>query len=98
MKLKKTKTERGFDLIQFNDLDDAKCNIQESSSADAIWIGIEDVDPKILASKTPQGGTGWVKYDIPDDVLFTKRMHLNREQVKKLLPILQEFVDTGKLK
>ena len=99
MKIDYTTTYRGFKLIKFNDLYDKVCNIQESSLAtdDAIWIGVQDAEPKIMASKTPQGGTGWVKYDIPDDVLLSTRMHLNREQVKQIIPILQQFVDTGEI-
>jgi uncharacterized protein with von Willebrand factor type A (vWA) domain len=50
-----------------------------------------------MASKTKEGGTGWVKYPIPDDVLLTTRMHLNRQQVKTILPILKKFVRTGRI-
>jgi len=99
MKLEKTITSRGFNLIKFNDLYDIECSIQKSSLAtdDAIWFGVNDADPHIMASKTLQGGTGWVRYDVPDDVSFNTRMHLNREQVKELLPILKKFVKTGNL-
>jgi hypothetical protein len=99
MKLKETHTNRGFKLIEFKDLYDVKCNIQKSSLAsyDAIWLGVEDANPQIMASKTPEGGTGWVKYSIPKDVLLTARMHLSRDDVKELLPILQKFVDTGEI-
>ena len=34
---------------------------------------------------------------VPDEVLMTTRMHLNRKQVAKLLPVLQKFVDTGEI-
>ena len=76
-----------------------KCSIQKSSLAtdDAIWIGINDADPQILAGKTKQGGTGWVKYDIPGDVTFITRMHLNRALAKKILPILERFIETGEI-
>jgi len=50
-----------------------------------------------MASKTEKGGTGWVDYAIPEDVFLTTRMHLTREQVKMLIPILQKFVDTGEI-
>jgi hypothetical protein len=50
-----------------------------------------------MASKTPQGGTGWVKYNIPDDVLLTTRMHLSRKDALKLLPKLIKFILTGEL-
>ena len=32
-----------------------------------------------------------------DKLSVSSRMHLNREQVAKLLPILQKFVETGEL-
>ena len=75
----------------------AKCSLQKSSLAetDAIWLGVDDADPKIMASKVQAGGTGWLKYELNPDVLLTTRMHLDREQVAKLLPYLQKFVETG---
>jgi hypothetical protein len=48
-----------------------------------------------MASKTRRGGTGWVPFDIPDDVLLTTRMHVTQDQVKALLPILTYFAETG---
>ena len=99
-----SKTERGFTVGNFKDKYGAVCSIQESSSAEpAIWLGVNYADPKIMASvaKTvnPETGdmTGWVKYPIPNDVLLTTRMHLSREQVAELIPLLQQFVDTGRL-
>lgn len=99
MKLDYTKTSRGFSLIQFEDLYDNKCNIQKSSLAteDAIWFGIENAQPRIMSSKTPQGGVGWIDYPIPDDVLLTTRMHLSKDDVRELITILQNFVDTGEI-
>lgn len=99
MEIKETKTDRGFKLIEFKDFYENSCNIQESSLAteEAIWIGVEDANPKILASKNKEDGTGWIKYPIPAEVQLTTRMHLTREQVKELLPILQKFVDTGEI-
>jgi len=99
MEISKAHTERGFDLIEFEDLYYSKCNIQKSSLAteDAIWFGVRNAQPKIMASKTKEGGTGWVDYLIPEDVLLTTRMHLSIEQVKKLLPILQRFAETGEI-
>ena len=103
--MKKSKTSRGFALAEFTDLYGAKCSIQKSSLAtdDAIWFGVDDADPKIMASQAKSFGvetqetTGWVSYPIPDEVLLTTRMHLNRKQVAKLLPVLQKFVDTGEI-
>jgi hypothetical protein len=95
----RTTTSRGFTLINFQDRYDSQCSIQKSSLAteDCIWLGVDDPDPKIMASKTPQGGTGWVKYEIPDDVSINTRMHLTREQAKELVKVLKVFIKTGEL-
>lgn len=92
MRIKKTKTQRRFPLLQFTDRYDAKCSIQKSSLAteDAIWFGVDDADPKILIP-----GSGWQHFEIPKQVLLTTRMHLTQKQVRKLLPILTMFAETG---
>jgi hypothetical protein len=105
MEMHQGKTSRGFAKVEFHDLYGAPCYIQKSSLAtdDAIWFGVSDAAPKILASKAgvinPETGemSGWVPYPIPSDVLLTTQMHLNREQVAELLPILTAFVETGEL-
>ena len=99
MKVKKDITERGFGIIEFVDLYGTKCNIQKSSlsTKDAIWMGVIDANPQIMESKIKDGGTGWVKYPILEDVSLTTRMHLSISQVKTIIEILQKFVDTGKI-
>lgn len=55
------KTERGFEMIQFNDEYGYKCSLQESSravcenedgSVDSpngyVWLGIDDADPRLM--------------------------------------------------
>lgn len=98
-KMKRSKTNRGFSLIEFTDLYGAGYSVQKSSLAtkDAIWLGIDDANPQIMASKTPVGGNGWVKYHIRGGVLLTTRMHLSRKQVFRLLPTLIKFVLTGNI-
>ncbi|MBB1614508.1 hypothetical protein A9978_18895 [Pseudomonas sp. UMC65] len=105
MKLTNSETCRGFSLIEFKDRYGAKCSIQASSlaSEEAIWFGLDDAEPKIMASQAAAHGVatteicGWVEYPIPDAVSLNTRMHLTREQVEALLPILQRFVDTGEV-
>ena len=99
MKFEREHTQRGFQFIKAKDLYGKDFSIQKSSLAteDAIWFGIDNAEPKILASKTERGGTGWVDYRIPKDVSLTTRMHLSRDQVAELLPILQHFVETGEV-
>ena len=97
--MKIRKTERGFDFIEFKDSNQEECSLQKSSAAsrDLIWFGINNANPKILASRTKEGGTGWVKYDVPSDVNLNTRMHLDRKQVFKLLPSLLKFVIIGRI-
>lgn len=100
-----SKTERGFSTIEFLDRYGDACIIQKSSLAteDAIWFGIQDACPQIMASEALAAGvdtketTGWVPYPIPKNVLLSTRMHLTRELVAELMPILQRFVDTGEV-
>ena len=103
--IENTKTQRGFALGEFLDMYGTHCSIQKSSlaTADAIWLGVDDPEPKIMASQAKALGvespetTGWVSYPIPPEVLLNTRMHLSREQVAELIPALQHFVDTGDL-
>ena len=99
MNIQKSKTPRNFKLIEFRDYYENECSIQESSLAieEAIWIGVDDANPQILESKIKEGGTGYVKYIVPEDVHFTTRMHLTREQVKEILPFLKKFVKEGEI-
>lgn len=99
MALLQAETARGFALITLKDRYEVACSLQKSSLAteDAIWLGVDDADPKIPASHTKEGGTGWVPFSIPEDVLLTTRMHLTREQVVQLLPVLERFVETGEV-
>jgi hypothetical protein len=105
MTLKTSTTARGFDWIEFTDLYGKECSLQKSSLAtdDAIWFGVDSADPKILATEAVANGVvtsetcGWVPYPIPEAVSLATRMHLNREQVAALLPILERFVDTGEI-
>lgn len=94
-----------FETAYFKDFYEHECLVEKSTIADdeCIWLGIKEADPQIMAKHAHKYGiktessVGWVKYDIPEEVLLTTKMHLNREQVKELLPILINFVETGNL-
>lgn len=98
-------TQRGFSIGEFNDQYGLKCSIQKSSVAtkDCIWLGVDDPKPEIMVSDARKLGitnsmeNGWMSYSIPREVSIHTRMHLSREDVKKLLPLLQRFVETGSL-
>ena len=81
------KTNRGFSIFSFKDSYGYDCSIQESSSASEpkIWLGIDN------AKITTKDGS---PIDSENMITFS-RMHLNQEQVKKLLPLLENFADTG---
>lgn len=91
-------TERGFAFVEFTDAYGTECNIQKSSLAtdDAIWIGAKEIG---LKQFTPYQG-GWKDVPTPSDpngtsYIANNRMHLTRDQVAELLPILAHFVETG---
>ena len=108
-KIEFSKTQRGFVNGKFVDHYGAPCSIQKSSLAtkDAIWLGIDDADPKIMSSDAIRMGlkqrtfteadNGWTPFEIPKEVMLNTRMHLTQKQVKALLPVLQKFVETGEI-
>lgn len=80
-------TNRGFEMIRFNDRYGTPCSLQQSSIADyeppgssAVWLGID-------------------RQAVPHDGLFADenqtRMHLDLEQVKALIAVLEMWVQTG---
>lgn len=92
-----------------------KCSLQISSAATAecVWLGIEDAEPRILTTDAIRLGVikeedvphnflgepcGWIKYPVPQEVSFTTRMHITREQAKQLALKLLEFALCGTIK
>lgn len=101
-------TARGFEVIEFSDSYGEKCELQASSMAEyeepgtsAVWLGLADARPMVLASDAAKVGVitdetcGWVPFPVPDEVLLHTRMHLNREQVAALIRHLQSWLDNG---
>lgn len=101
----RTTTDRGFAIIKFEDRYGAPCSLQMSSlaSEQAVWLGVDDARARILATDAAANGVetdadcGWVSYPIPEAVLLNTRMHLTREQVAELIPVLQRFVADGEI-
>lgn len=94
------RTDRGFSIHTFTDLYGVECKLQKSSLAteDAVWLGARDIG---LKKFTPYAG-GWKDVELemdPHGVTHSANtvMHLNREQVAALLPMLQRFVETGEI-
>ncbi len=98
---------RGFRRGKFLDAYGEECSIQKSSSAedDHIWLGVHSPKPQMMAryappewrTPGPEELNGWVDVPLPEGTSIASRMHLSREQVAELLPVLQHFVDTGDL-
>lgn len=90
------KTPRGFEIGKFKDSYNNCCSIQKSSSAmdDYIWFGIDN--PKLTVFENENMGK-YVETTLPKNWSVDSRMHLSREQVSEILPILQKFVETGEL-
>ena len=80
--------------ITFQDVTGEECVIEESSSdkTPMLWLGIKNVQPRIEIK-----GKGFVDYPLPEEVLVFGSMLLNQEQAKMLIPLLQKFVEHGKL-
>jgi len=84
--LERSKTARGFGLIEFADRYGQHCSLQDSSLATeaAIWLGVDNTGPNIKGGPNEQ-------YNEP----VNARMHLTQDMVKQLLPFLTEFAETG---
>jgi hypothetical protein len=100
--MKKLKTtSRGFNFREFTDRSGIKCSIQKSSLADedAIWLGADEIGLKeFVAYRQPNA---WEDVNLEQTqshhYVANNQMHLTRQQVKKLLPILTYFVEAGDL-
>lgn len=103
--MKKQKTSRGFTFYKFTESNGNNCSIQKSSAAemDLIWLGCDELN---IQGFTPWGQPeSWasITEEQINEKFGTKhisannRMHLSRETVAELLPILQKFVNTGEI-
>jgi hypothetical protein len=83
-------TERGFDILDFTDRYGEKCSLQKSSLAteDCIWLGIHDPVIRAMTGK---------EVPLPAGSTINGRMHLTKAMVRKLLPYLKHFAETGDL-
>ncbi len=88
MRLKRT--ERGFAYREFDDYYGKKCSLQKSSAdKTAIWLGVDNTGPHM--------GLGPDGKPMPNQDVTNGRMHLTQAQVKKLIPHLIKFAETGKV-
>jgi len=94
--MKTKKTNRGFSYKNFTDRNGLQCSIQQSTLAteEAIWFGIDR--PTLTIFKDESFGQ-YDKVEMPKTYMVDSHMHLTRKQLKKLLPTLIKFVETGEL-
>lgn len=101
--MKKKHTNRGFSFYEFKDENDVKCNLQQSSNAEknCIWLGADKLDiQEFVAYRQPSAWMPRPEFDvhtIEHHFIGNNRMHLSQKQVKKLLPILTKFAETGEI-
>lgn len=94
--MENSKTERGFEISKFKDYYGNECSLQLSSLATdyAIWFGVNK--PELTIFEDENMGK-YIKTKLPKNWDISSRMHLTRDQVKELLPYLENFVKTGNL-
>lgn len=108
-----TTTARGFSYTEFPDANGQQCSLQRSSAfggegGELIWLGVTNRENSFVVlgrtdeARARNGGWGWQQKSLttmfPDsDINIPDRMHLNQEQVKKLLPALKYFAKHGEL-
>lgn len=99
--MKRVITQRGFLLYTFADRNGVRCSLQKSSlsTEDCVWLGCDEIGLRRF-----EPGNGWSAVELQQDHPFgivhvaNTRMHLSREQVKVLLPLLTIFAETGELR
>lgn len=86
-------TERGFSLFEFQDEYGEQCSLQKSSAGnrECIWLGTSGR----LCRQSGIVGVGMIDVPLNDEFLLISRMHLTRDMVQTLLPMLTAFVETG---
>jgi hypothetical protein len=94
------RTNRGFKVAEFIDRHGEKCSIQESSLATeyAIWLGLDDIKLQVKGwhPAWPERYRKMTKEE-QKNILTAGRMHLTQEMAAALIPLLQHFVETGRL-
>lgn len=101
------KTKRGFGRIEFKDYEGIECSLQQSSLAttNAIWLGMNKPEIKEFYPIPRETEESWfdvedlspLKHRPQNEIITYSRMHLTQKQVKRLLPHLIAFAETGSI-
>lgn len=87
-----TKTQRGFELIEFKDANGNECSIQQSSAVGHYDDSYDRPGTSFIWLGQEREG----KHSVTGESLGA-RMHLNREQAKALATLLLRWARTGLL-
>jgi hypothetical protein len=102
--MERTKTKRGFEIVNFNDANGVDCSLQQSSKigrqegalenpgSSFLWLGCNDANPMHLVL---DDHPSWRPVEMPAEYIANTRMHLNPDQVRMLIANLQSWLDTG---
>ena len=96
--MKTTTNERGFARGEFMDSVGHECIIKEGSvdtrEGMGVWLGVPQ--PQITVF-TEKGMANSVSIPTPENWMIGSLMYLSDKQIKQLIPMLQNFLKTGKL-
>ncbi len=88
--LKVGATSRGFELIEFEDRNGHKCSLQQSSAIDDTERGMEQPGSSMVWLGCDENA-----YHSQTGEPQSPRMHLSREHVQALMPMLKRWLDDG---
>ena len=97
MILRETIDNRGLKVIEFRDICDIEFSIKKCPN-ELLQININDSEPSILKYDPDDNREEWIDYSIPEDTYVNIKIHLSKEQVKEIIPILCNYAYTGELK
>ena len=91
-----TRTRRGFEIGEFQDVIGNPCSIQESSIAtmDAIWFGRDVLDPpsRLMGAGRAEAELMFPKEQLYCEVNIRNRMHIGKKEARKIVFHMQRFV------
>jgi len=91
--MKVDQTERGFDIVEFEDSYGMQFSVQASSNVDPhLWVG-----PRKPEVKTCVPGKGWSDFPLPEGVHAFSRGHLDRKMVRGIVKLMRRWLRTGLL-
>lgn len=97
--MKTTTGKRGFASAEFKDSVGHDCIIKEGSvdvtnEGMGVWLGIPKPEITVF---TDRGMANYVNIPTPENWNIGSLIYLSNKQIEQLIPMLQNFLETGKL-